>query len=490
MHLHCIMSAASILVFLGVSLFSSSDTSLSVERPNILFIVADDYGWNDVGFRNPDVITPNIDKLARSGMILNSSYVMPVCSPSRNSFMTGHYAFKSGLQHIVIKPQQPVCSPLNYTFLPQKLKELGYATHALGKWHLGFCSWECTPTYRGFDTFYGFYNGKEDYYQLTIAGGKDFRDNKTPVNATGEYSAHMYARRAESIIKDHNASDPLYIYLPFQSVHQPLQVPEMYSNQYPNVKTESRKTYLGMVTAMDEAIGNITKALEAKGIFDNTLVIFTSDNGGWVSYAGNNYPLRGGKTTLFEGGTRATAFVSGAGILKHNSIYDGIIHAVDWMPTVLSAAGGTPDPNLDGIDQWESLKTGGVSKRTEFIYNIDDMQPEICGHAAIRMGDYKLIDGYPGYYQDWYKPDQVEQSYYGDTPVNATQLFADKMMLFNLKDDPNERVDLSKKLPDVVSKLKSRLEEYHNLIVPANFPPPSKASAPQNFNGFWTPGWC
>ncbi|XP_061179842.1 arylsulfatase B-like [Saccostrea echinata] len=465
-------------------------TSLSAKAPNILFIVADDYGWNDVGFRNPDVITPNIDKLAHSGMILQSSYVMPVCTPSRNSFMTGHYAYKSGLQHIVIFPEQATCSPLNYAFLPQKLKELGYTTHAIGKWHLGFCKWECTPTYRGFDTFYGYYNGMEDYYQLSVAGGKDFRDNKTPVNATGEYSAHMYARRAQSIIMDHDMTKPMFMYLPFQSVHNPLQVPDHYSAMYPNVKTESRKTYLGMVTAMDEAIGNITNALKTKGMFNDTLIIFTSDNGGWVTYAGNNYPLRGGKTTLFEGGTRATAFISGAGIQKTNSVYNGIIHAVDWMPTVLSAAGGIPDPSLDGIDQWDSLRTGGESKRTEFVYNIDDMKPENCGHAAIRMGDYKLIDGYPGYYQGWYKPDQVVKENHEEAPANVTFPFADTMMLFNLKDDPNEHVDLSKKLPDVVSKLKSRLDSYHKQIVPADFPPSSKSAAPQNYGGFWTPGWC
>ncbi|XP_022329100.2 arylsulfatase B-like [Crassostrea virginica] len=478
--------STSLLLVCVVQLLST----VLAKPPHILFIVADDYGWNDVGFRNPDVITPNIDKLARSGMILDSSYVMPVCTPSRNSFMTGHYAYKSGLQHLVILPQQAACAPLNYTFLPQKLKELGYATHAIGKWHLGFCKWECTPTYRGFDSFYGYYNGAEDYYSLSVAGGKDFRDNKTPVNATGEYSTYLYARRAKSIIMEHNVSQPLYLYLPFQSVHEPLQVPDKYSNMYAKVKTKSRRTYLGMVTAMDEAIGNITETLKKKGIFNDTLIIFTADNGGWTTYGGNNYPLRGGKATVFEGGTRATAFVTGAGIQKSNYVYPGIIHAVDWMPTVLSAAGGSPDPNMDGIDQWDSLRTAGESKRSEFIYNIDDLKPEICGHAAIRMGDYKLIDGYPGFYQGWYKPDQVDHRHYEELTVNETRPFIDKLMLFNLKDDPNEHVDLSKKHPDIAAKLKGRLEEYHKQIVPANFPENSKSSAPENYGGFWTPGWC
>uniref|UniRef100_A0A8W8HST5 Sulfatase N-terminal domain-containing protein n=1 Tax=Magallana gigas TaxID=29159 RepID=A0A8W8HST5_MAGGI len=416
--------------FITCSIFVHFLLCVSAKPPHILFIVADDLGWNDVGFRNPDVLTPNIDKLARSGMILNSSYVMPVCTPSRNSFMTGHYAFKSGLQHLAINPQQATCAPLNYTFLPQKLKELGYATHAIGKWHLGFCKWECTPTYRGFDTFFGFYNDQEDYYTLSVAGGKDFRDNKVPVNATG------------------------------------------------------------MVTAMDEAIGNITKALKTKGIFNDTLIIFTTDNGGAVKFAGNNYPLRGGKATLFEGGTRATAFVTGAGIQKFNYEYSGLIHAVDWMPTVLSAAGGTADSKLDGIDQWDSLRTARESKRNEFIYNIDDFRPEIGGHAAIRIGDYKLIDGYPGLHQGWYKPDHVGYDLNEDVSTNCMRPFFDKMMLFNLQDDPNEHVDLSRKHPDIVKKLKSRLEYYHNQIVPANFPKNSASSAPTSYGGFWSPGWC
>uniref|UniRef100_K1Q0H9 Arylsulfatase J n=1 Tax=Magallana gigas TaxID=29159 RepID=K1Q0H9_MAGGI len=147
------------------------------------------------------------------------------------------------------------------------------------------------------------------------------------------------------------------------------------------------------------------------------------------------------------------------------------------------------DPTLDGIDQWDSLQKAGESKRTEFIYNIDDLKPENCGHAAIRMGDYKLIDGYPGAYQDWYKPDQVVSDLYKNVSINHTRPFDDIMMLFNLKDDPNEHVDLSNKHPDIVKKLKSRLEYYHKQIVPANFPSISPSSAPSNYGGFWTPGW-
>ncbi|KAK3108902.1 hypothetical protein FSP39_018311 [Pinctada imbricata] len=360
--------------------------SLCSAKPrNILFIVADDLGWNDVGFHNPDMITPNIDKLAYSGIILNKSYVQPVCTPSRNSWMSGYYPFRSGLQHGALLPKQAVCAPLNRTFLPQELKKLDYATHMIGKWHLGFCSWDCTPTYRGFDSFFGYYNGAEDYYSHVIQKGKDFRADKIPVEADGEYSAHLYAKKAQKIIQDHNLNHSLFLYLPFQSVHEPIQVPKKYEDMYEHIKNKNRRQYSGMVTAMDEAIGNITQALKDRNMFDDTLILFTADNGGWPTFAGNNYPLRGSKITIFEGGTRAASFITGSGIDAKNKTYDGMLHAVDWMPTLVAAAGGSiSNPDMDGINQWDNIRNLRPSDRTGFVYNLDDKFPPVNGHAAIR----------------------------------------------------------------------------------------------------------
>ncbi|XP_053394849.1 arylsulfatase B-like [Mercenaria mercenaria] len=479
-------------------------TSLAKPR-HIVFIVADDLGWNDVGFHNADMITPNIDKLANRCVILNSSYVQPVCTPSRHSWMTGIYPFKAGLQRGALLPEQAVCSPLDMKFFPEKLQKLGYSTHMAGKWHLGFCNWDCTPTNRGFDSFLGYYNGQEDYYNKTILNGIDFHDNKEPIPEDNRYSAFVYADRAKSVIKNHNKTKPLFLYLPFQSVHIPIQVPKRFEDMYPDIANDQRRQYSGMVSAMDEAIGNITQALVDNGMMDDTLIIFTADNGGWPGFGGNNYPLRGGKITIFEGGTRAVSFVSGSGIEKPGSTYNGLIHAVDWHPTILAAADSSTDDtndNIDGLNQWKAISLGGESLRTELVYNIDNSDLAPNGHAAIRVGDFKLIDGYPGPYQDWYKP---EQEYENNPHVTTDYQYYSKIVqddlvknnglwkgdgLYNLKDDPTEHHDVSKQYPDIVKTLKAKLDEYRKSYVTPNFPFNDPKANPKNYGGYWMPGWC
>ena len=496
------MKARSLSVFLCM-MFSTFTRVIGVRH--IVFILADDLGWNDVGFHNPDMVTPNIDKLASEGVILNSSYVQPLCTPSRHSIMTGTYPFKHGMQRGVLIPNVGKCAPLDLDFLPQRLKKLGYETHMVGKWHLGFCNMNCTPTYRGFDTFLGYYNGMEDYYTKEIANGIDFNNNLTPIK-NDEYSAFVYAKRAVDIINKHDPKVPLFLYLPFQSVHGPLQVPKRFENLYPNIQDQGRKTYSGMVSALDEAIGNITGALETSGLYKDTLIIFSADNGGIPMASGNNYPLRGAKGTIFEGGTRATAFVHGAGLRKKGYKYEGIMHAVDWHATVVRAAGGEPVSGIDGMNQWDSISTGTESARNEFIYNLDNIQEGSQGHAAIRVGDYKLIDGYPGRLSGWYKPEQVHVDndyipeelqahtlYYkrnSKYTVRSKRSRYDGEGLYNLKDDPNEHVDLSDKHPDIVKELKAKLAEYRKSLVPPPEIPVNPDSDPSKHNGFWVPGWC
>ncbi|XP_052819435.1 arylsulfatase B-like [Mya arenaria] len=458
--------------------------------PNIVFIVADDLGWNDVGYHNPDVITPNIDKLANMGVKLNQSYVQPVCSPSRHAFMTGYYPWKAGLQHMVIWDQQDVCSPLNLKFLPEKLKEAGYATHAIGKWHLGFCSWNCTPMYRGFDSFYGYYNSRSDYYTHHEANFLDFHDGYEVVWDKNEsYSAHLYAERAERIILEHDTSKPLFMYLPYQNTHEPLQVPPEYEALYPNVKTPDRKTFCGMATALDAAIGRVVSALEKKGLYEDTMFFFTPDNGGWPAKGGNNWPLRGSKITIWEGGTRVPAFVSGSRLKKSHYSFNGLFHAVDWNPTIVSAAGLKPDPGMDGIDQWEAINTGEEGQRTEFIYNLDDVVPATQGHAGIRVGDYKLLEGLVGAYNGWYPPDQVytEDSMHQWEPHTVNQSY---YKLYNLKDDPNEYHNLADDMPSLVKEMAARMKEYHRQMIPAKNPPANPAGNPKYYGNVWSPGWC
>ncbi|XP_064631744.1 uncharacterized protein LOC135490027 [Lineus longissimus] len=385
------------------------------QRPHVIFIVADDFGWNDVSWHNRNINTPNLEELANGGIILNSSYTHATCSPSRAAFMTGYYPYHLGLQHSNVKAGAPTGLPLDKTFLPQKLKTLGYKNHIVGKWHLGYCNWNYTPTYRGFDSFYGYYNAGEDYYTHRAAyrykgqktTGLDFTFNKELIrDKNGSYSTHVFTDRAINIISNHPKESPLFLYLPFQAAHGPLQVPDRYSRPYRRKMKKPRAVFSGMVTAVDEAVGRIVDALKETQMWNNTLLIFTNDNGGAPGAMGNNYPLRGGKFTFWEGGVRGVTFIHGQMLNTSPYVYDGLFHAVDWFPTILSAVQfgssttAEADTDLDGIDHWQSLLTRQPSPRDEFVYNID----QVSQTGAIRVGDFKLLVGSPGDYDGWYKP--------------------------------------------------------------------------------------
>ncbi|XP_067663023.1 arylsulfatase B-like isoform X2 [Haliotis asinina] len=396
--------------------------------------------------------------------------------------MTGYYPYHTGLQHNAIHPLTPEYVPDNFTMLPQKLKELGYATHAVGKWHLGFCNWKYTPTMRGFDSFLGYYNGGEDYYTRVRDDGFDFRFNDTVArNYSGPYSAMTFTARAEEIIRTHDKTKPLYLYLPFQSVHAPLQVPQRFEDMYRNINTKQRRTYCGMVSALDEAIGNITQALRDSGLIDNLLLVFTTDNGGPTNAGANNLPLRGAKWTLWEGGTKGTAFVYSKTLFqKLNYTNTGMIHAVDWFPTLLHLAGGRPDPGLDGVNQWDMLSRNSPSNRTEFVYNIDDLK----NNSAIRYGDLKLIYGKPGDYNDWYPLPKLDEDIQVDN--KNWPLY----QLYNITADPTERHDLATEFPDLLASMKQRLEAWRQSMVPAHNLHADPKGDPKNWGGIWSPGWC
>ncbi|KAK7500422.1 hypothetical protein BaRGS_00008329 [Batillaria attramentaria] len=460
---------------LMTTLFVRPLSALSASQqqpPHIVFIVADDLGWNDVGWRDPNMYTPNLDRLARAGTILSNSYVQPLCSPTRSAILSGYFPYHIGRQKAFLSPALKL--------LPEALREFGYATHMVGKWHLGYCNWQYTPTFRGFDTFYGFYNGE---------GAYDFRrDEAVSWEDAGKYSTSLFADRAMDVLMTHDKSQPLFLYLPFQAPHFPLQVPNYYEDEFcSHIQDTKRRTYCGMVAMLDEAVGNITDLMETLGYMNNTLLVFTSDNGGRPEDAGNNWPLRGAKGTLWEGGTRGTGFIYSRTLLPNQgTVHEGLMHAVDWFPTIMSLVGGMAPIGIDGVSQWESIVTGSESPRTEFVYNID----EIDNNAAIRLGDWKLIEGSPGDFNDWYPPpdDDVGQTtaiHDAEDTVSARQL-----RLFNIKDDPTERNDVKDEYPEVLAEMKERLRKWRESLVPANFPPDDPAADPNNFDGVWSPGWC
>ncbi|ROT79268.1 Arylsulfatase B [Penaeus vannamei] len=399
----------SVVFFLTASGRASSGAAPPPQgQPHLVLIVADDLGWNDVSWHNPQVLTPHLEDLARTGVILEQSYVQPICTPTRSALLTGRYPFTLGRQHGVLWPKEPTGLTLKATLLPESLKKVGYSTHAVGKWHLGFCSWRYTPTRRGFDTFYGYYTGAEDYFHhfrlqtgrkempndvkypshLSTRFGYDFRNNTTPdLSVDGTYSTYALASYVENLLESRSPRDPMFLYLPFQSVHSPLQVPENYTRPYRHIKHRQRRTKLGMVTAMDEAVGRVVAALKSSGHYNNSVIVFTTDNGGPTVSAGNNWPLRGNKSTLWEGGTRGAAFVHSPLLQNPGTVSHNLIHVTDWYKTFTSLAGGEAPEDTDGFDQWAALDGLSKSPRTHMIYNIDN---------TTTFGDYKLLVGNPG----------------------------------------------------------------------------------------------
>eukprot|EP00756_Hemistasia_phaeocysticola_P054366 Hpha_TRINITY_DN30294_c0_g1::TRINITY_DN30294_c0_g1_i1::g.27098::m.27098 len=317
---------------------------------HVVLIVADDLGYADLGYTGSQISTPNIDRLAAQGVKLSNFYVQRACSPTRAALLTGRYNIRYGFQSGVLKDRNNYSLPLTETLLPQFVQRaVPAACHMVGKWHLGFHRWEHTPTYRGFDSFLGYYSGAEDYYKHTgDCGGYDLHLAGTPRcgancsralwEAEGVYSTHLFTARAVSLIEAHDTAGALFLYLPYQAVHEPDQVPAHYMQGYafPSVEgTNARNIFAGMLTCLDEGIGNVTAALERRGMLDDTLIWFQTDNGaatpacgGWTG--AQNYPLRGGKCTAWEGGLRGTAFISGAGLAPEvrGTMVSALMHTV------------------------------------------------------------------------------------------------------------------------------------------------------------------
>ena len=476
----------------------------SEQQPNILFIFADDYGFNDIGYHGSEIKTPVLDRLANGGVILENYYVQPVCTPTRSTMLTGRYPIHTGLQHSIILPAQPHCVPLDETIIAEKLSQSGYKTHIVGKWHIGFYKKECTPTYRGFQSFFGYLDGGENYYThmkrngfsglypYELWRGYDLRRNESvSMKEKGVYSTFLFANEAQEIIMNHDSTSPLFLYLPFQAVHSPLQVPEQYTQQYEGViKDKNRRIYAGMVSAMDEAVGNVTKALREKGLWNNTVLIFSTDNGGQVKNGGNNWPLRGWKGSLWEGGIRGVGFVNSPLLAKPGRVCHEMIHVSDWFPTLVKLAGGDLNGTkpLDGFDVWEAINTGEPSPRTEILHNIDPGRSSWfhnwCAQAALRVGDWKLLTGCQSRHSEWIPPpnsnyNMEEKNHFG----NETKT----LFLFNIAKDPEERHELSSQYPEKVQELLSRLEEYNRTAVPVSYPLPDLAANPALHHGVWSP---
>jgi arylsulfatase A-like enzyme len=422
--------------------------SSAAKQPNIVLMMADDLGWGDVGYNGGRIDTPNIDTLAARGVRLTQFYAQPVCSPTRGALLTGRYPMRLGLQCGVVRPWATHGLPLDERTLPQALAAAGYATAVVGKWHLGHITPEFLPTQRGFGQQYGHYNGALDYFTHIRDGGHDWHRDDVP-NYDEGYSTNLIGEHAAGIIAEHDKTKPLFLYVPFNAPHTPLQAPQSYIDRYADMKNQRRRTFAAMVTCMDDAVGRITAALDEHDFPpDNTLIFFCSDNGG-IRQLGSNGNLRAGKGTLYEGGVRVPAVAVWKDTLKAGTAVNEPLHIVDLFPTLLRLAGATIEQTkqLDGKDAWPAIAGGSPSPHEFILHNVTPF------HGAIRIGDWKLVHN-------------------GHVGANATQVSKKETWeLFNIRTDPSEADEVSQQHPKVFRRLKEKLRLLSREAVEPNIAP-------------------
>jgi len=423
----------------AATLFAMALPALAADKqPNIIYIVADDLGWKDVGFHGcTDIKTPNIDQLAAGGVKLEQFYVQPMCTPTRAALLTGRYPFRYGLQTIVIPSKGTYGLATDEWLLPQSLKEAGYHTAMVGKWHLGHADRKYWPRQRGFDYHYGAVLGEIDYFTHSAHDVLDWQRDNKPVKEEG-YVTQLLGADAVKQIESHDPAKPLFLYLAFTAPHTPYQAPPEYLEKYKGIADETRRAYAAMINCLDDEIGKTLAALDRKGMRDNTLVIFHSDNGGTrdarLTGEGSvkkvpcdNGPLKGGKGQLYEGGTRVPALANWPGHIKPGGEVKELIHVTDMLPTLAKLAGASTAKSkpLDGADVWPAIADGKPSGRSEVVYNIEPFR------GAVRQGDWKLV---------W------------------RCLLPSSIELYHIAQDPFETTNLAEKEPAKVKELQARVE--------------------------------
>jgi len=429
---------------------ATENVSVKGKRPNIVFVLADDMGWNQPGFNGgKGELTPNLNRLALEGMRLDEFYTHSVCAPTRAAFLTGRYAFRTwsdwrsedfgkpsylaklGLELAHNEKGEPTrrihALDTNERTIAEALKESGYFTAILGKWHLGEWLPEHLPMGQGFDYQYGHYAWGIDYYNKTIVHNAparfavyDWHRNQQPVNETG-YSTDLIAKEAVGLIqRQSNADQPFFLYVAFNAVHGPLNPPPGFEGN-PEDPLAIRDA---MLANLDQAVGKIDAAIDQSGIRDDTLFIFTNDNGPVLEEMSK--PYRGTKNTTFEGGVRQPAIIRWPGYTQPGTKKSGLMFITDFFPTFITLADGNhqQDRDIDGIDMSSMLFANAKSERQEIVFDVSGS----VRVPTIRVGKYKLM---------------------GES-------------LYDLENDPYEQTDIAKENAAVVKSMTERLEAVGN----------------------------
>ncbi|PHX57979.1 MAG: arylsulfatase [Opitutia bacterium] len=381
-------------------------------KPNVVIIIADDLGWNDIGTRNSKIVTPNLVKLAKEGVELQRFYGYPVCSPARAGLLTGVLPRRLGLVNIIMPGQAGITKAT--PALPAKLKSAGYTTSLIGKWHLGN---QNPASAVGFDHFYGFMGGEVDYLKHTDMRGKpDWQRDGKQIEESG-YTTYLFADEASKQIRNRDKAKPFFLQVAFNAPHVDLAAPEDLVAKH---KTDG--LYGAVVEGLDIGIGRILTTLDEQGLRDNTLVIFVSDNGA-SRRNGSNAPLRGYKSSVDEGGIRTPAIVRWPKRVPAGVKLDQPIAVIDLFPTIAAAANLplTAELKIDGVNQWPAIAGGKTLPRPPFLVASSDI--------ALFDGDWKLVE------------------------TNAGQ-----RTLFNLKADISEAKDLLATQPEQAAKLGAQLD--------------------------------
>lgn len=439
----CSWRLLAVVMGVGLALAAASEQTTAAEkdakRPNILLIIADDQGFNDIGYNGSEILTPNLDRLAAAGVRLDRNYVSPSCSPTRAAILTGRYPSRFGILS-PIGGRSTKALPREALNLAAALNGAGYTTAITGKWHLGLRP-EVGPRQYGFDSSYGYLHGQLDQYEHIYKNGdRTWHRNDEFIDEEG-HATDLIAAEAVRVIES-SRDKPFFLWVAFSVPHYPVQEPEKWTALYEGKITDpSRRDYAASVTHMDAAIGQMVEALERIGQRENTLIVFTSDNGGQKSWnsktdyggrlgpnpvLGNNEPLRGWKVELYEGGVRVPGLVSWPGKLKPQALKQPVA-AVDWLPTLLAVAGVNikQDTPLDGQNIWPLLS--GQQQKYD--------QPrrlywKVPGGSCLIDDGWKLIVSRGG-----------------------------KVELFNLNDDPYEQRELSQQEPQRVKQLRQLLQQ-------------------------------
>jgi arylsulfatase A-like enzyme len=379
-----------LLVF-SVALAALTADAADSKRPNIIIFLADDEGWGELGCQgNKEIPTPNIDSIAASGIRFTQGYVAATyCSPCRAGLMTGRYPTRFGHEFNGGggAGNATFGLPVTETTIANRLKDLGYHTACVGKWHLGGAP-QFVATKRGFDEFYGTVANTPFFNPPNFIDSRVSTEVK-PINDPNFYTTDAYAERACDWIEKHKEG-PFFLYLPFNAQHAPLQATEKYLSRFPNITDEKRKLFAAMMSAKDDAVGRVLAKVKEIGAEENTLVWYLADNGGPTqSTTSQNGPLRGYKAQTWEGGTRVPFMVKWPAKLAAGKVYENPVMNLDILPTCVTAAGGTvaTEWNLDGVDLAPYLTGKNAERPHQTLYWRFGPQ------WAARHGDHKLVKG-------------------------------------------------------------------------------------------------